>query len=479
VASRRGLLPFQARPAGVAPAPWRRTPTSGILIPLGLAAAGLGVGVLAGIDPKLAIAAVVGLSFAGLVVANITVGLCLFVVISFLEVLGNVGGSIGVTKAFGLLLVASWFAAVSTQNEAENDFVSVHPSVTYLLAIFVAWSTLSMVWAEHSSAALNASFRYLQDLLLFLIVFTAIRKREHAVWMTSAFVAGATIAAVFAIIYHPNPGEYDVARASGTVGDPNELAAVLVAGIILAGILVVLLKRSPLLRLGAAGAALLCALGLFITFSRGGLVALGCAMIASVFVAGRWRPVLVTAMTSVAVLGVAYFALFAPQESRDRITKLDGGTGRTDIWRIGGRMVSAHPVRGVGSGNFALVSGHYLLRKPGYVRRDFFIREPKVAHNMYLHVLAELGVVGLTLFAAMLAFALSCAFKAARRFADAGDRDMELLTRGLILALIGILAADFFLSGQYSKQLWLLLGLAPALLAVSKTRARRQALGSF
>ena len=98
------------------------------------------------------------------------------------------------------------------------------------------------------------------------------------------------------------------------------------------------------------------------------------------------------------------------------------GTGRTDIWRIGGRMVSAHPVRGVGSGNFALVSGHYLLQKPGYIRRDFFIREPKVAHNMYLHVLAKLGIMGLSLFTAMLGFTVVCAFKAAGRFASAGVR---------------------------------------------------------
>ena len=56
---------------------------------------------------------------------------------------------------------------------------------------------------------------------------------------------------------------------------------------------------------------------------------------------------------------------------------------------------------------------------------------------------------------------------------------MELLARGLLLAMLGLLSADFFLSGQFCKQLWLLLGLGPAMLAIAKTRARRQALGSF
>jgi O-antigen ligase len=202
-------------------------------------------------------------------------------------------------------------------------------------------------------------------------------------------------------------------------------------------------------------------------------------MIASLFVAGRWRPPIVSMMAVVALLGIGYYALAAPQESRDRITKLDGGTGRTDIWRIGGRMIEAQPVRGVGSGNFQLTSGHYLLERPGAVKYDYFIDKPKVAHNTYLHVLAELGLIGLGLFLAIIGFAVGCTYVAAKRFMEAGDRDMELLTRGLLLAIIGLLAADFFISAQYSKQLWLLLGLGPAMLAIAKTRARRQALGSF
>lgn len=467
-------------PTGVSPVSWRgNRPASAYVIPIGLGIVSLGVGVLAGIDPKLAIAAAIGLGFAALVLADITVGVCLFAIVSFLEVLGSVGGSIGITKVFGLLLVGSWFAAASTRDDAEQNFITAHPTMTYVLAIFVAWSTLSVVWAESSSVAVNSSFRYFQELLLFLIVFTAIRTRRHAVALVAAFVAGATIAAIFAILNPPAAGQYDVARAAGTVGDPNELAAVLVAGVILAGVLVVLLKRSPALRLAAAGAAGICALGLFLAFSRGGLVALGCATLASLFLAGRWRPMIISTMAVVALIGVGYFALVAPQASRDRITKVDGGTGRTDIWRIGGRMVSAHPVRGVGSGNFQNTSGHYLLQKPGAVRYDYFIDKPKVAHNTYLHVLAELGFVGLSLFLAIIAFALVSAFKAAKTFMRAGDLDMELLTRGLLLAMIGLLSADFFISGQYSKQLWLLLGMGPAMLAIAKTRARRQALGSF
>jgi hypothetical protein len=49
---------------------------------------------------------------------------------------------------------------------------------------------------------------------------------------------------------------------------------------------------------------------------------------------------------------------------------------------------------------------------------------------------------------------------------------MEVLARGLAVALGGILVADFFISEQFSKALWLLLALAPAMLVVAR-RAER------
>ena len=94
-------------------------------------------------------------------------------------------------------------------------------------------------------------------------------------------------------------------------------------------------------------------------------------------------------------------------------------------------MVEDHPVRGIGAGNFANTSVHYLLQPGAIARDDFIVDTPKVAHNSYLEVLAELGVIGLVLFALVLAFALTCIVKATWLFERLGDRQMELLSRGL------------------------------------------------
>jgi putative inorganic carbon (HCO3(-)) transporter len=467
VASIRGLpVPFQPRPAGPS---WRAGGTSAIVFPVGLSIAGLALGITAGISPKLAIGAAVGLGFAGLVIANLTVGLCFFIVLSFLEVLSS---SYGITKMVGFLLVLSWLAVVTTSDKAENDFMSAHPGITYLLAIFVGWAAASAIWAESPSAAITYSFRYLQNALLLLIVFSAIRERAHARWAIGAFVIGASVAAIFAILNPPKPGLYDVARASGTIGDPNELAAVLVAGIILAAVLIALLRDSPTGRLAAVGALLLCTAGLFSTFSRGGLVSLGFVLIAAIVVGGRWRGAAIL-VALISVLGaVMYFGVLAPKAASERVTKVDGGTGRTDIWRVGSRMVHKHPIRGVGAGNFEVSSVHYAI-KPGAIKYDYFIEAPKVAHNTYLQVLAELGFVGLIPFLILLGFSFASIFKAAQTFNRIRDYDMELVARGILLALIGILSADVFISGQFSKQLWLLLGLCPAMLAIAMRQAAR------
>jgi hypothetical protein len=50
---------------------------------------------------------------------------------------------------------------------------------------------------------------------------------------------------------------------------------------------------------------------------------------------------------------------------------------------------------------------------------------------------------------------------------------MELLARALIAALAGILVADIFISEQFSKALWLLLAMGPAMLSVSRNQLQR------
>lgn len=440
--------------------------------PVALALVALPVGLLAGYAPELAILLALGLAFLLIVFADLADGVVLFTLIIFFETIP--GASVSITKVAGALLALAWLATLATRADARADFLRQHPLITAILVGFLAWAALSASWSEQPSAAVDAVFRLSLNAVLFLVVFTAIRTPRDATRVFAAFVIGASAAALVAVLTGTGPVAYgQTARISGASENANELASTLVASLALALGLLFAARRSPVLRICAAAAAAISMTGIVLTVSRSGLVALGIAAIAAIVFAGRWRPRVIVISVGVALSAVLYFATIAPQASRERITELKGGTGREDIWTVAWRMFEAHPTRGVGAGNFSTSSIHYLLEPGALTRSDFIVDTQKVAHNAYLETLAELGVVGLTLLAALIVSLLACAFKAIREFQRKGKVQMEILARANLVALVGLMAALFFGSDEYKKQLWLLLAMAPTLLAIA--RAERPA----
>jgi O-antigen ligase len=437
-------------------------------LPAMLFAIAAAVGALAGVDPKLGIAAAMGVAFVTIVLADLSVGLCIYALFAFLNIVPDIGGSfLSFDKVAGGLLAVSWLATVATRKDARRAFISSHPQFFAILTFFLAWVVLSLTWAEQPSHGLEVASRYVLSAFLFLIVFTAVRTRQHVRWLLWAFVVASTLSGAYGLVVPPPATDED--RLAGTIGEPNQLAAVLVAGVVIALALAVVEKGKPLHRLVLLTAAGLCLLATFLTLSRAGLIALVIAMVAAVIVAGRWRAQVFAVAALVITTLFVFFAFVATPHQRDRVTSVGTGatTGRSDIWTVGWRMVQAHPVNGVGVGQFQTSAVHFLIAPGAIQRSDLIIDTPKVAHNIYLHVLAEMGVVGLTAFLLIIGFALRCALRAAQAFQRRGDAAMDLISRAVFVALVGILAADFFASEQFSKQLWLLLGLGPALLAMA------------
>jgi len=428
---------------------------------------------LAGLDPKLAVGAALALAFVLLVLADLAVGVALFAGLASIDLLPFSGAALSFAKALGLVLVISWMATVATRRQERSDFLTAHPGMSNVMFAFVAWVAMSAAWAENPSAALEATYRYGLNIVLFLIIYAALREGKHVVWMLSAYLVGATGSAAYAIL-NPVSG-VDADRLAGEGLNANELASALVVAIVLAGAFAVGWRGKPLVRLLAAALMAFATASVFLSLSRSGLVALAVALIASVGFGARWRAPAATGLVLLSLSCVGYFAFIAPPEAARRVTAVGDGTGRTDIWAVGWRMVEAEPVHGVGAGNFPITSIHYLFQ-PGLLKRtDFIVDKPKVAHNVYLEVLAELGIVGLVLFMIILGFCILRMFRAAEGFSRLGDRRMELIARAVLVATLATLAADFFASEQFSKQLWLLLALGPALAAIAHRAEAREA----
>jgi putative inorganic carbon (HCO3(-)) transporter len=458
----------------------RHRPSVGVrtsFLPAAAGGSALLLGILAAIHPELALPAMIGLILVPIIFARPIVGLCALVFLSFLETYSALSGVVSATKIVGAILVLTWlgFAATSKSRHWSNHgLLSREPLLAATLLLLIGWAAASLAWAEVPATARSSVIRFGLNFALFPIALVAIRTRQHVLWLVGTFVAGAFTAVALGLLDGSIHSAASEDRLTGAGLNPNQLGTYLAAVVLVAATLTANRRWSPTARAAAAAVTALGGVAVLMTLSRGALVGLAAALVLAPLAIGRGRRGIALLFVIVAVIGsVSWYTAFAPAGAVERVTHPEqgGGTGREDMWRVGWRIVEDRPFVGVGAGNFPEASIHYLLR-PGSTQNDEnVVDKKKVAHNIYLTVLSELGTVGFALFALILGQCLVRALQAARRFEECGDLTMELVARGLFLALVSFFVADFFSSALYSKQLWVLLAIAPALLVIAERPA--------
>jgi len=445
---------------------WQRVFAAGAL-----AFAAIVCGVAAGIDPMLSIYVALAVAFLVIAFTDLSMGLAVFVFASFVSMYSY---SLYDVAARGLLVIA-WLMYVLTRRRQDLDFQSVHPWAAGALILFVAWAFLSTAWSQDTGKALMSATEYALSGLLLLVTYTAVQSRRELGRVLTAFLFGAVAAIIYALI---SPAAVEEGRLANVVLGPNVLGEALVCGLAIAAALLAM-YRSPAMRAITIGAAIFVGVGILLTTSRSALIALVASLVAAIALAGRWRLIALCVTIVLAGGTYVYFQQFAPASARERVeaplsSQQRSEDGRNTIWSLAIRAFEDNPVTGVGAGNFRVVQVKYLLR-PGVDRArtvtSKVIDDPhgKVAHNSFLAVASELGIVGLALFVLLLGFGAASLLKAARLFKQAGDGAMQVVAICLVIAMVGSLGVQMFQAQQQEKVIWLLLGLGPALLAIARS----------
>jgi O-antigen ligase len=203
-----------------------------------------------------------------------------------------------------------------------------------------------------------------------------------------------------------------------------------------------------------AGAALL-AVALWLTGSRAayvsGVLGLAAAVLAARVRAARRGLVAAGAIAFAALALVAIIAALAPERGNQQSALLSMDV-RLGMAQVGARMIATRPVFGIGLGQFAQRSGEF--SSPELVAK-FPVAINENAHNNFIQVAAELGLVGGILFTWLVAAAL---FVAARRSRD--DRVALLVTAGLLAFVVSWLGGHPLLVPEPAYVFWILLGTA-------------------
>jgi len=323
-----------------------------------------------------------------------------------------------------------------------------------LVVLFLLATCLSVLVSGWPGGALQQFNAFLATVVSFVLLANALDTPRKVVTTMAVFVVCASVLALHGAdqaatgLGWTGTGLVNDGRIQyvGIFSDPNDLGMLFVMSLPMAVYLGARGGLMGLRRLFWWGAGLLLVYGIYLTHSRGALVAV--IAMAGVYVLVRRGPVLAGLLGVVALVGLQLM----PNRMSDIDVQEESAAGRVDAWYEGMQMLIQHPLFGVGTDRFT--EYHHLT-----------------AHNSYVLVLAENGVVGFTIWLAFVGYCFWMMYRLLRyqpEFPE-GQEDLawewwtaQRVALTLLVSLTGFFTAAFFLSRSYVILLYLLAALVVA-----------------
>jgi O-antigen ligase len=431
------------------------------------------LGAVAVYSPRDSVLALLALAFVAVAMSRLPLAVAAFIVLTFPAHLpGSLGAGATLAKPVGALLVLAWGAAVLTRRAPLPLLPQARPLLFSTVVGFLLFGTVSMIWAADPSQTRTAVGRILLNAALLVVIYTAASTRAGFRTILYGYLLGSVVTS----LYTMGSRSYNAAtgRLAGVV-DTDYFAAAVIPAILIAGFVFVT-ASSTRTRWLAATVALVDLAAFVLTQSRGGIVGLAIALPVAVVFAGRARPRMLALALVLVAGGLGYYFAYKPAhvfQSGPRGGLATASSGRVDEWRVAFRVAEGHAVGGVGLGNYQTVEPRYSTQTVNLEFSRYIVTERLVAHNTYLQMAAELGLVGLSLLLIIVVLPLRLAARAVPRLERECD-GLEFPIRGLLAGTIGMLAAYIFLSAEFEKPLWIVL----ALLACAPTLIRDEKAGT-
>lgn len=324
----------------------------------------------------------------------------------------------------------------------------------YWLLAFALWSSASVFWSvDWDSTAYRVS-TYAQLLVLAWLVWELASSEERVLGLLKAYLLGTCICSIGTIanlLAGRTSGElddpdqaYNSARYTIDGLNPNDLGLMLALSIPMTLYLLIRKKNSRLTLALCWTQFVLALVTILLTGSRGAMLA-ACVALMVLPAALARMPKSQKIAAGVTCGGAAGFGVYlVPPDTWGRFLDLGNEitsgtmTHRTQIWTASMEVFRLHPFFGVGSG-----------AHPAAVVK--LIARALVAHNTFLSVLVELGVVGELILLALLAAAFYSAWRM---------RGLErtLWTVTLATWCVGVCGGTW----EYRKATWILISLMAA-----------------
>lgn len=311
-----------------------------------------------------------------------------------------------------------------------------------LFAALIAVMAVSIPFAYHRGVAFEFVTDFLKLGLFFLLFFVIADSTDSVKSILKAGCIGVAMYTVFALAM----GIEDRIIATGGMFDANDLCFVIIS--FLPFNFLFLEKTNPFyMKIMSLLSVGLGSLAVLMTGSRGGFVSL--LFVFAMLLFFRTRTIKFSAKVAFVVLCLVLVSFKGASIDFARLgTTFSPGSdynvtedwGRKDIWERGTVLMLTHPLTGVGAGCFDMAIG--LGRK-----EEGKIPKWQTAHNSFLQIGAETGLVGLGLFL-LLSLSAYRAFSGAAK--KGSSEDIVRIGEMARIGFVGQMIAGIFLSQAYS-----------------------------
>ena len=319
--------------------------------------------------------------------------------------------------------------------------------VSGMLAVFRGWGNQALPWN---------TLLVIEVMLLTYFAAVVPRSLREVRVLLYVILASMTVVAAWVPILPLVTGGLGGKVVSTPFGDTN--LNIVACGLAIVGALALGLATGAK-RIGARFlmyiVVLLCVVALVVTRSRGAWLGLGVAFLYILFRMRSLSLLLFGAGSGLALITSDF--LRSVLSSRAAATSASDASmyGRFVLWHFAWRVSKANLLFGVGMDNFRYVKHFYGYPLPWAVSKPFN------AHNLYLEVLADLGIVGLAAFLWLFGSSLVSSWRSVRSTA-ARDLGLGLSAGFIACAVHGLVESAMFNPGIFAL-LGVLFGLSMSL----------------
>jgi putative inorganic carbon (HCO3(-)) transporter len=379
------------------------------------------------------------------------------------------------TDLFLALIIFVYIINVVGFKKGREKFInSIVNFFTEKLSIFIivllGAMLLSTIYAVDKKIALTESARFITYIFMYFIIKYEFNSKKQIKILLKCYIFISFILSCIGIVQHFTgvglTEKFTKASAFGTgiriastLFNPNAYGAYLIL-IIFPLIMLSIYEKNKNKKIVYIFLSLLLLTNLLMTFSRNALLGFGLGILVLALI---YSIKLIFALGGFSVL---MFLIPSVLQRFKDVTSLSQNESRIKLWKTAIMMIKEHPILGVGNGNYVSRYNEYVIK---YKELKYQSYQNYPAHNSYLKVQSELGIIGIISFLAIVLTALS---RVKKLYTTTTDRFYKPFYMGVMASMVAFLfmnlSDNLFFVPKATTYFWFLLATVEALLNHNK-----------